>query len=800
MDISSLSAKQIESLLSALPDLTFVLDKDGRINSYFKRDEEELFVSPEVFMNKHFIEFLPPDIFDDTQRAFEQAIKTGKIVSTHYTLPIGPKIEFFEGRFAPFKDKSGATYVVRNVTKQIKTEEKLLSLSKLHQLIVEFSSILIQSNIEDIDGSIDQTLKMLGEYADVDRVYIFEYNSAEDVVNNTYEWCATGISPEIENLQGIPFEAVPRWKEKFNMKEHVYIPLVAEIDAQYHVEKGILEPQGIQSLLAIPMYYGEKLIGFIGFDSVKNIREWSEEHISLLRLAGEIIAGTIFRQMFEKEIIEARKNAETASIAKSEFLANMSHEIRTPMNAILGFSEILFNNTHDTKSKNYLSGILSSGKTLLYLINDILDLSKIEAGQMEIIPEPANLKSVFGELEKMFLSKLEEKQLGFKIDIDENVPEIVLIDDIRLRQVLFNLLGNAIKFTHSGHIELNASARPSAEDEELMDIEITVKDTGIGIPDVFQKKIFDAFVQVETDNTKQYGGTGLGLAITNRLVQMMNGTISVHSKVNQGSTFAVTFNKVQPTDHLPERKNVFEWTDKTIDFQPAKVLVVDDVDFNRELVSSYLSAFDLTVLEAKSAKEGITIANLHKPNMILMDLRMPGMNGYEATRKLRQQSITKAIPCIAFTASSMKHDEKAIKELFDDYLLKPITRNELIDCLLKFLPHKLHDPDHDDKIKQIQSEEEMLKSLTKDDANLPALKDYINSVIYPNLSKLLIYLDPDVLEDMIGQINELNNRFQTTLFINIITRIKDAADNYDFAAFNKELGRIEKLLQKINEL
>jgi signal transduction histidine kinase/DNA-binding NarL/FixJ family response regulator len=799
MDVNSLSAQQIESLLSALPDLTFVLDRDGRIISYFKRDEEELFVSPKVFMNKHFSEFLPSDIFANIQRAFELAIKTGNIISTHYTLPIGANKEFFEGRFAPFKDKSGTTYVVRNVTKQIETEKKLLSLSKLHQLIVEFSSILIQSNIEDIDGSINQTLMMLGDYADVDRVYIFEYISAEDVVNNTYEWCATGITPEIGNLHGIPFEAVPRWKEKFNKKEHVYIPLVAEIDPQYHVEKGILEPQGIQSLLAIPMYYGEKFIGFIGFDSVKNIREWSDEHISLLRLAGEIIAGTIFRQMFEKEIIEARKSAETASIAKSEFLANMSHEIRTPMNAILGFSEILFNNTQDTKSKNYLSGILSSGKTLLYLINDILDLSKIEAGQMEIIPEPANLRDIFCELEKMFLSKLEEKQLGFKFDIDKNVPEILLIDDVRLRQVLFNLLGNAIKFTHSGHIELTSRARPSDEDEELMDIEITLKDTGIGIPEVFQKRIFDAFIQVETDNTKQYGGTGLGLAITNRLVQMMNGTINLHSKVNQGSTFVVTLYKVQPTDHLPERKNVFEWTDKTIEFQPAKILVVDDVDFNRELVSSYLSAFDLTVLEAKSAKEGITIANVHKPDIILMDLRMPGMNGYEATRKLRQQSITKAITCIAFTASSMKHDEKAIKALFDDYLLKPITRNELIDCLLKFLPHKLHSPDPDDKVKHVLSEEGLLNSLTADNNKLTELKDYINSVIYPNLSKLLIYLDPDVLEEMIGQTNELTNKFQTTLFKHSINRIKDAADNYDFAAFNKELGHFEKLLQKITE-
>lgn len=800
MKNNKLTQDQINSILSSLPDLTFVLDKEGKITDYLSRNETDLFVAPDVFLNKHFSDFMPPDITRQTQQAFDKAFRTGEITAVNYTLPLGNAVGNYEGRFAPYHDRSGATYVVRNVTNQVQTEEKLQSLSTLHQLIVEFSSLLIQSTLDKIDLTIDKTLHMLGGYASVDRVYIFEHDPVADEVNNTYEWCADGITPEIDNLQGIPFEAVPRWKEKFNLKEHVYIPLVAEIDPQYTVEKGILEPQGIQSLLTIPMFYGEKFIGFIGFDSVRHTREWSDEHISLLRLAGEIIAGTIFRLKFEKEIIEARKEAEQASKAKSEFLANMSHEIRTPMNAILGFSEILYNNSDNPKNKNYLSGILSSGRTLLYLINDILDLSKIEAGQMEIIPEPARIMDIFIELEKIFYTKLEEKQLELRIHIAESLPEILMIDDVRLRQVLFNLVGNAIKFTTSGHIEIKAEAMPVAGDDELIDISISVTDSGIGIPESYQKKIFDAFVQVETDNKKQYGGTGLGLAITNRLVQMMNGEITVTSKVNQGSTFTTVFRNVEPTDALPDRKSVFEWSDKVIKFQPSTVLVVDDVDFNRELVKSYLSAFDFTVFEAKGAREGITLTQMHKPDLILMDLRMPGMNGYEATREIKSNPEISGIPCVAFTASSMKHDEATIRELFDDYLLKPLTRNELVDCLLKFLPHTLTDADASQETAGVPQQAQFLEKLTDDHSSAQALGASLKSLVTPHLDKLLIYIDPDIMDSLLEELEKISEKFQLNHFKNISERLKAANENYDFEVISKQLKQLEQLIGKIQSL
>lgn len=776
-------------LLISLPDLFFTLNPNGVITDYYTRDKNALFVPPETFLNKHFDTFLPSDTQERIQAAFAQAIQSGKVTTVIYKLPYTENPEHFEGRFAPLKEGDGAVFVVRNITKQISTEEKLVSLSILHQLIVEFSSMLVQSSLENIDLNINLTLEKLGHYSNVDRVYIFEYLPEEDVVNNTYEWCSEGISPEISNLQGIPFEAVPRWKEKFRQKEHVYIPLISEIDDQYVVEKEILEPQGILSLLALPMFYGDKFVGFIGFDAVKNTREWSNEHIALLRLAGEIIAGTIARNKFENEIIQSRKAAEQANKTKSEFLASMSHEIRTPMNAILGFSEILFNNLPDEKSRSYLSGILSSGKTLLHLINDILDLSKIEAGQMEIFLEPTIIEGIFTEIGKIFSTKLIEKQLDFEIKIADDFPKVIMIDDVRLRQILFNLVGNAVKFTYSGSITLEVKFKPAANDDKHIDILINVSDTGIGIPKSHQESIFDSFVQVETDNARQHGGTGLGLAITSKLVRMMNGEISVVSEPGKGSTFTVAFNNLEVTDTQPDRKNMFEWIDKEISFDPATILVIDDVAFNRELVKSFLINFELNVLEASSGLEGVKMATLYKPDLILMDLRMPGMTGYQATNALKEQPETANIPCIAFTASTLKHDEAAIRELFDDYLLKPLTRNDIIDSLLKFLPHskidQKKDPVNDNQ------EPTMSDQLLKNPQILNIVKKIISEEVLPALENLYIYMDAEITEKLVNTLKSLGSEHNLDIFNHSIKHLKLAVDNFDFILFKNELNRLK---------
>lgn len=678
----------------------------------------------------------------------------------------------------------------------MKNEERFESLNSLYNLILNFSSLLAQSPIDEIHHSVNEALSQLGNYAKVDRVYIFALEPETDLLNNTFEWCNEGTNPEIENLQGIPYSFVPRWKEIFAQKGHVYIPRVSEIDPQYEVEKEILEPQGIISLLALPMYYGDQFLGFIGFDSVRHEREWSPEHIALLRLAGEIIAGALNREKYERSLLLAKQVADDANRAKSEFLASMSHEIRTPMNAILGFSEILINTIDDEKNKGYLQAVLSSGNTLLSLINDILDLSKIETGQMEIMSEPIHIGSVFNEIVQIYKSKAQERNLSLDIHLAESFPKVVVMDDVRLRQIMFNLIGNAIKFTAKGGVSVFARHQFLDADHRHADIFITVQDTGIGIAPENHEAIFRSFYQVEGDNTRKYDGTGLGLSIVHKLVNMMGGEVRVESELGKGSSFILAFNAVEISSAEPEPDAGYDWHSTSLNFEQATILVVDDIEFNRELVKSYFLEFGtLRLIEAKSGREGVEMCRMHKPELILMDLRMPEMNGYEATEILSNDPETANIPIVAFTASSMKHDEALINSLFDDYLRKPITRNQLINCLTRFLPHKIQ---HTTKHPKISSQDELIPDLKA--KHLIAFLKEFGRELAPRLEILKELLDIEMIESFLADFDFLCRQFAIKEFESLTNRLRQDALQFDFESYQRHLTTLSSSIDRLKQL
>lgn len=378
---------------------------------------------------------------------------------------------------------------------------------------------------------------------------------------------------------------------------------------------------------------------------------------------------------------DAKEKAEESTKLKEAFLANMSHEIRTPMNAIIGFSDILSKGKLEPKEKEYIKTIKSAGENLLTIINDILDISKIEAGMMTFEEHIFSVKEIFKSLNVMLMTKAREKNLELLFTCEENVPDTLLGDPTRLTQIIINLTGNAIKFTQIGNINVHARIHKNCIDKthlENVTLEFLIKDTGIGISEDKVEHIFERFRQAESHTTRKYGGTGLGLSIAKQLVELQGGTLKVKSELKVGSTFSFCI----PYKKSTETKLPIETIGKKYNMTEIgklNILLVEDNQLNVILIKSLFSESKLKLVVAENGSVGIEKIKETKFDIVLMDMEMPVMNGYEAATIIRQE-LKNSIPIIAMTANAMAGEKERCLSLgMNDYISKPINANLLFE-------------------------------------------------------------------------------------------------------------------------
>ena len=386
------------------------------------------------------------------------------------------------------------------------------------------------------------------------------------------------------------------------------------------------------------------------------------------------------------ELTEAKLIADSANHAKSDFLANMSHELRTPLNGILGYAQILERSQTMTEPDQHGSSIIHQcGSHLLTLINDILDLSKIEAGKMELHPTAFHLPSFLQAVVEISRIKAEQKSIQFNYEPIATLPDGIIADEKRLRQVLLNLLGNAIKFTDNGSVSLEISARSNQSDSSLIQLDFQIRDTGVGMSSVQLEKIFLPFEQVG-DDARKSEGTGLGLAITQKIIEMMDSSITVHSELGAGSVFEFEISCPVATDWM--HSSSFTKTGKIIGYSGSKkqILIVDDRWENRSVIVNLLSPLGFAMVEAENGREALEKIGELPPDLIITDLSMPVIDGWEMLSQVRQSENFKNIPIIVSSASVYEIDrQQSLAAGGDNFLSKPVQAEELYVLLAKHL-------------------------------------------------------------------------------------------------------------------
>ncbi len=571
---------------------------------------------------------------------------------------------------SPIVDSSGK---IRGIVNSAQDITSLIRLSSDREVLARCLSNLVREN--DMHHAIELSIRDICEHVGASRCYIFRFDTAAKTFSSFIEFAANGQPSILGGFRNQPYTAKPDWETMFAKNDMLSFPDFgknARLEGlQFY--RAFVEKNKVRSLYAFGIKPGGRFWGYLGLLYENTPHVITEDEQDFTASIVNCVELMLAREQHVNDLHAALLRAEAADKAKSMFLASMSHEIRTPLNSVIGFAELLRDGTlPQDVQKDYLEAISSSGNALLDLINDVLDLSKLEAGQMKFMPVEVDLASIIREVGSIFRQKCAEKRIEFRPVIQKDMP-VVCLDSLRFRQILFNLIGNAVKFTERGSI--TADARFRRGKNSLGTLELHIIDTGIGIPQEDQKKLFQFFIQ--SDNARGISGgtgTGLGLAICRRMVEKMNGSIHLQSEPGKGSDFTVILEDVA----FREGKLAPAAQEQVIAplRTSAHALLVDDTPMNLKVLAAMLEKSGVETVTASNAEEALRRLAESSFDFMLTDLWMPGMNGAELAKKIREDRKYDSMKIVALTADAEVKSSFNMKN-FSAVLLKPVTLEKI---------------------------------------------------------------------------------------------------------------------------